>query len=538
MVFKNIRINLMTQITLLLAFVVILSTVLVSILFTTMIDELVESYMGDQAMTVAKLAAQHEEIRTAFEEDNPSIQVQPIAETIRETSEASYVTIANIEGIRYSHPNPEFIGEHTATSNEASLERGESVIYKDVGISGPAIKAKTPIRNGEGEVIGVSSVGFLLNDIEEQVFLYRKKIIGLSAIPLALGIIGAIIIARRVRKIIWGLEPEEISLLFKEKEATLESIHDATISIDSSNKITSMNKKARLLFGTQGVRKGSFIKDSQLKNLLKDVFELKKERVNQTILLENQLLIADIAPILQNMEAEGAVLTVRPVSEVEKLSEKLSRMKEFSENMRAQNHEFLNKLNTLYGLLRLGHYERAISLISNEVTERQNVISFLVSSVSDPIIAACLLGKLNRSKELGVLLEIEEESSLSIALTSEESQELVSIIGNIIENALEAAHQNMGDQGKVSVSFTDFGNDILFDIEDNGPGISPQMEKLIFKEGYTSKKEENHGLGLTIVRHALQLLKGNIYLTESELGGTRFTIVVPKRKKAEYVRNH
>lgn len=530
--FKKIRFGLLTQITLLLAFVIVISTFLVSLLFTTMIDELIESYMGDQAMAVAKLAAQNEGIIAAFEEEDPSVQMQPIAETIREASEASYVTIANTDGIRYSHPDPELIGGHTKTSNDASLERGESVIYKDVGISGPAIKAKTPIRNGEGKVIGVSSVGFLLNDIEEQVFLYRKKIIGLSAIPLALGIIGAIVIARRVRKIILGLEPEEISILFKEKEATIESLHDATITIDSSNKITSMNKKARILFGKESIEKGSFIEDSQLKKLLNDVFDLQKERVNQTIFFENQLLIADIAPILQNSEIDGAVLTVRPVSEVEKLNKKLSRMKEFSENMRAQNHEFLNKLNTLYGLLRLGHYEHAIRLISTEVAERQNVISFLVSSVSDPIIAACLLGKLNRSKELGVSLKIEEESSLSVSLTSEEAQQLVAIIGNLIENALEAARRNKGDQGEVSVSFTDFGKEVLFDIEDNGVGISPQMEELIFREGYTSKNEDNHGLGLTIVQHALRLLKGHIYLAKSELGGTRFTIVVPKREEA------
>lgn len=531
--FKKIRFSLLTQITLLLAIVIVVSTFLVSVLFTTMIDELIESYMGDQAMTVAKLAAKNEGIITAFDKGSPSVQMQPIAETIREASEASYVTIANMEGIRYSHPNPDYIGEHTATSNEASLRRGESVIYKDVGISGPAIKAKTPILNGQGEVIGVSSVGFLLNDIEEQVFLYRKKIIGLSAIPLALGVLGAIIIARRVRKIILGLEPEEISVLFKEKEATLESLHDATITIDSSYKITSINKKARLLFGPESIKKGSIIRDSQLKNLLTDVLEFQKERISQTIFFESQLLIADIAPIVQNREFDGAVLTVRPVSEVEKLNKKLSRMKEFSENMRAQNHEFLNKLNTLYGLLRLGHYEHAISLISKEVSDRQNVISFLVSSVSDPIIAACLLGKLNRSKELGVSLEIEEESSLSVALAPEESQRLVSIIGNLIENALEAARQQMGDQGKVTVSFTDFGKEVIFDIEDNGIGISPQMEELIFKEGYTSKNEENHGLGLTIVQHALSLLNGHIYLAKSELGGTRFTIVVPKREEPE-----
>ncbi|WP_050183133.1 ATP-binding protein [Domibacillus robiginosus] len=529
MLFKPIRLSLLTQIALLLALVVIISTFLVSLLFSSMIDEMIESYMGKQAMTVAKLAAQNEGIIHAFNEQNPTDTMQPIAETIRKTTGASYVTIVNKKGIRYTNPNPDSIGKHTATSNDASLLKEQSVIYKDTGVSGPAIKAKTPIWNEQGNVIGVSSVGFLLNDIEDQAAAYRIKIIQLAIIPLTIGIIGAMVIARRIRKIILGLEPEEISSLFKEKQATLESIRDATIVINTHNQISSMNKKARLLFGDQTIQKGYAIKEEKLQALLREVLTFKEERVNQTIVFDNQLLIADLSPFLQNGQTEGVVLTARPVSEVEKLAEELSQIKAFSDNMRAQNHEFLNRLNTLYGLLRLGQYERAIQLISQEVQERQDVISFLVSSVSDPVIAACLLGKVNRSKELQVQLNIDIESSLSVSLTAGESQQIVSVIGNIIDNALEAARAYNGKEGKVSVSFTDFGKDIVFDIEDNGAGIPAHMEEVIFKEGYTTKTGENHGIGLMIVRHALQKLEGDIYMDKSQLGGTRFTIVLPKK---------
>lgn len=531
--FKNIRFSLLTQLTLLLAFVVILSTFLVSILFSSMVEKMVEEYMGKQAMTVAKLTAQNEVILNSFEEDNPSLKMQPIAETIRKTTGASYVTIANMKGIRYTHPNPSLIGKHTLTSNEASLQRHQSVIYKDTGISGPAIKAKTPIWNKKREVIGVSSVGFLLNDVEKQVSSYKTKIIQLAGIPLAAGILGAIVIARRIRKIILGLEPEEISLLFKEKEATLESIRDATIAIDTNYRVTSMNKKARMLFGDQIVKKGYKIKDEQLKKLLMEVAAFKEERVNKTVLFETHFLIVDLSPMLQNDQLKGMVLTARPVSEVEKVTKELSKIKDFSENMRAQNHEFLNKLNTLYGLLCLGQTERAINIISQEVRERQDVISFLISSVADPLVAACLLGKLNRSKELQVSLEIEEESSLSVLLTIEESQQLVSVIGNVIDNALEAARRKNGDKGKVYISFTDFGKDMIFDVEDNGEGVPPHMEEIIFKEGYTTKKEGNHGIGLTIVQQSLRLLNGEVYISKSRMGGTRFTIAISKKEERE-----
>lgn len=526
---KKIRMNLLTQMTLLITFVVCMSTFLVMTLFSNMLDEVVEHYIGQQAMAVAKLTANDKTIIQAFNEQDPSQRIQPVAEEIRKTTGADYVTVANGKGIRYSHPNPNYIGKHTATSNDAVLERHQSVIYQGNGISGPAIKAKTPIRNSNGEVIGVSSVGFLVDNVEKQVFEYRMKIIKLSLIPLIAGVIGAIFIARRVKKLIFGLEPEEISLLFKEKEATLESIRDATVTVDTEEKITSMNKRARELFHDHQLVVGGKIKNEHLSELIKEVIKKRTEQTNKNLLLGHHLYVLDLSPILEQNEVKGIVLTIRTVSEIEQLAVEFSKIKTFSENMRAQNHEFLNKLNTIYGLLSLKQYDKAKEIISSEVKERQDMISFLVSSVKDPLIAACLLGKINRSKELKVSLEIEHESDLTSSLTAEDSKNLVSIIGNIIDNALEAARGKNGLDGRVKVSFTDLGKDIIFDIEDNGPGVPKEMESSIFVDGYTTKTGENHGMGLAIVKDLIALFNGEIYIDKSHFGGARFTIVIPKK---------
>ncbi|NYF25424.1 sensor histidine kinase [Sporosarcina sp. JAI121] len=223
----------------------------------------------------------------------------------------------------------------------------------------------------------------------------------------------------------------------------------------------------------------------------------------------------------------GIVITIRNVSEIEQLTEEFSKKKTFSENMRAQNHEFLNKLNTIYGLLMLKEYDRAIEIVSSEVSERQEIISFLISSVKDPLIAACLLGKVNRSMELQVRLDIDPESRLDSVSDNAKSNHFVPIIGNVIENAMEAARAKNGNKGMVNVSFTDLGNEIIFDIEDNGAGIPMAMEDVIFLDGYTTKNGGNHGIGLAIVKNAIGLLNGQIYVDTSELGGARFTIVIP-----------
>lgn len=525
---KKSRVTLLTQMTLLIIVVVLTSTMLVSLLFSTMLDDIVENYMGKQAMTVAKLTAQNPTIIQGFEDADPSHIIQPISETIRQTTGADYVTVADEKGLRYSHPNPENIGKPTVTSNDPVLQEHRSIIYRGSGISGPAIKAKTPIWNTKGEVIGVSSVGFLVNNIEQQVLDYRKRIIHLAIIPLIVGIGGAILIARRLKKLIFGLEPEEISFLFTEKEATLESIRDATITVNIERKITSMNKRARELFNDQQLIVGSVITDQQLEKYIDEAIETKGAYTNKKLLFNQQLFILDASPIVIMNNIMGAVLTIRTVSEVEQLTEEFSKIKTFSENMRAQNHEFLNKLNTIYGLLTLKEYDRAIQIVSSEVSERQDIISFLMSSVKDPLIAACLLGKVNRSKELQVSLEIDADSKLDSILDNSKSNHFVPIIGNIIDNAMEAARKKQANKGLVKVSFTDLGREIIFDIEDNGPGIPTMMEDIIFQDGYTTKSGENHGIGLAIVKNSLELLNGQIYVDKSELGGARFTIVIPQ----------
>ncbi|MEI4768949.1 sensor histidine kinase [Psychrobacillus sp. FJAT-51614] len=525
---KKSRVTLLTQMTLLIIVVVLLSTLLVSILFSRMLDDIVEKNMGQQAMTVAKLTAQNPTIIEAFDDANPSKSIQPISEIIRQTSGADYVTVANEKGLRYSHPNPKNIGKPTATSNDPVLQDHESIIYRGSGISGPAIKAKTPIWNSKGEVIGVSSVGFLVENIEQQVQGYRKHIIQLAIIPLIVGIGGAILIARRLKKLTFGLEPEEISFLFTEKEATIESIRDATITVNNEKRITSMNKRARELFDEQQLIIGSVITDNQLESYINDAIETKGSFMNKKLMLDQQFYVLDTSPIVIASDVKGVVLTIRAVSEIEQLTEEFSKIKTFSENMRAQNHEFLNKLNTIYGLLTLKEYDRAIKIVSSEVSERQDIISFLMSSVKDPLIAACLLGKMNRSKELQVSLEIDPDSRLDSVLDNTMSNHFVPIIGNIIENAMEAARKKGEHKGKVKVSFTDLGKEIIFDIEDNGQGIPIMMEDIIFKDGYTTKSGENHGIGLAIVKNSIGLLNGQIYVDKSELGGARFTIVIPQ----------
>ncbi|WP_028390259.1 MULTISPECIES: sensor histidine kinase [Bacillaceae] len=521
--------RLLTQMIGFISIVVFFMVVSVSVIFSSMIDDITKESLGNQAMTVAMMTAQKEKIIQAFEEPNPALTIQPIAEEIRKSTGAGYVVIGNLESIRYSHQIEKNIGKMMGTSNREVFEDGASILYEGTGISGPAIKAKTPIYNKSGKVIGVSSVGFLTIEAEKRVNEYRLSLFKFSVFVILIGITGAIIIARRVKKLIFNLEPEEISFLFKEKEATIESIRDATVAVNQLYEVTSINKRAREVLKDDQIEKGRKIINRRLIMMIESVIYTKRSLINQKFLIGHHLYLVDAAPIMQKQQTSGAVLTIRPTSEIEQITEEISKIKSISDNIRAQNHEYLNKLNTIYGLITLEQYEEVRELITEEVKERQDIVVFLTSSVKDPFIAACLIGKINRSKELKVQLEIDKDSNLERVPSSLNTKLFVTVLGNIIDNAMEAASQFKGEEAYVKVSFTDFGSDIIFDVEDNGKGVPKEWQEVIFTEGFTTKDGENHGLGLAIVKNTIDFLQGEIYLSISDFGGARFTIAIPKK---------
>ncbi|MCM3727035.1 sensor histidine kinase [Neobacillus cucumis] len=523
-----IKLKLFTQMVIHISIVICATSILAALFFTKIMDDLSAQYLGHEAMSVAKMAARDARIIRAFTNEKPAKEIQPITEKMRKLTGASYIVIGNKQGIRYSHPNPKYIGKYMGTSNEPVFKQHISIVYFGEGISGPAIKAKTPIVDTKGNIIGVSSVGFLMVDVKKRILTYKEEIIGLASLLLLIGISAAFFIARRIKRKMLGLEPEEISYVFKEKEAILESIRDGIIAVDKDFRVLSMNKRSRELLKENQPLNNSMIQNTRLRDLVQYVMESKTGKTNEKVLIGDQVYVIDFSIVTQRDDIAGVVLTIRTEFEIEQLFDEVTKIKSYSENIRALNHEFLNKLNTIYGLLSIGEYDQARKLISSEVEERQSTIVFLMTAVKDPFLVACLLGKINRSKELKVDLKIDQESCLAEIPDSIDTKLLVTILGNIIDNAMEAAKEKHIAGAIVTVSFTDIGRDLIFDIQDNGPGIPEEKQNAIFIEGYTTKPGKNRGIGLSIVTNSLEQLNGQVYITNSYLGGSKFTLVIPK----------
>ncbi|WP_235598135.1 hypothetical protein [Bacillus licheniformis] len=194
---------------------------------------------------MAKTLAHMPSVQKAFETDDPSRTLQPIAENARKQSGAQYIVIGSADAIRYAHPDPGKIGKPmVGGDNRRALEKGEAYVSEAVGTLGPAIRGKAPIHNENGEIVGIISVGFLIENIQDIVYQYQSKFIFLLGFVVLMGILGAVYISRNVKKSIFGLEPYEINQLYTEKQAITESVHEALIAINKHEEITLLNRKA------------------------------------------------------------------------------------------------------------------------------------------------------------------------------------------------------------------------------------------------------------------------------------------------------
>lgn len=519
--------------------IVIMSSFIVAILIFLGIyldnfySNTIEEQIGKRALSVAQSVALIPELKNAFFSEDPSGIIQPIAEAIRKETGAEFIVVGNTESIRYSHPIKSRIGKKmVGDDNNPALVDGQAYNSIAVGSLGPSMRGKVPVFSNDGEIIGIVSVGFLLDDINLTIDTYLKNTWYLLAIMILIGIIGAIFISYHVKKAIFGLEPEEIAHLFNEKEALIQSLHEGVIAVNKAGEITTINQNAQkilLLDTTKEVVNGTPIKDVFKHTKLLDVIETGQSQFNQELWINDNLFVVNRVPIYKNNIVIGAVATFRNKTEIIELSKELSKVKQYSEALRSQTHEFSNKLYTISGLLQLKKTKEAIEFINKESQLHQEFIRFLIERISDPLISAVLLGKMNRANELGVTLIMDEESSLYYKPTEQQRESLITIIGNLLDNAFDAVAKNKENQKQVKVSFTDIGPEMIFEVEDNGLGIDDNAINKIFTEGYSTKGQPHLGIGLHLVNELIETLEGSILFEDSELGGTCFIVTIPKK---------
>ena len=455
--------------------------------------------------------------------------IQRYAESVRKATGASFVVVGDYEGKRYSHPVPERIGKYmVGGDNERALVQGQSYVSIAVGTLGPSLRGKVPIFSTEGEILGVVSVGYLIETVQDVIQPYQQRLLFWILGLFAVGALGTWFIAREVKRSIFGLEPYEIAGLYRERTALLESIREGIIAINEKGDVTVMNHQAAQILGfSPEDALGRPIEQLLPETRMLEVLETGKGEYDQEMLIEEEEVVVNRVPILEQDHVTGVVSSFRRAQEIDRLVQELTSIREYSEALRAQTHEYSNKLHTLAGLIQIGATQESLDLIGRESSGYNALLRQLSDQIHDPFLSAIIVGKYHRALELKTELEIDPESSMSNIGHSSRSEKIITIIGNLLENALEASALVEGRK-KVCLSMTDVGNDLIFEIEDSGPGISQEQQETIFDEGFTTKSGMGRGIGLRLVQKNLIQIHGHLTIGKSSLGGARFTAYIPK----------
>ena len=493
-------------------------------------QELDQTY-EERARTVAASVAGMPSVLDAMHAPDPSRSLQPLAEGIRKAAGATFVVIADRNGLRLSHPNPALIGKPIDESPQAIL-KGETFVGIQSGTLGRSVRGKVPIRDPDGSVIGIVSVGFL-EDSGPTSLLSEAPLIGsFLLVALALGTAGSLFLARRLKRQTFGLEPRELVGLLEQREASLHGIREGTVATDRNGRVTIANDEAARLLGLPPDVEGRVLGDILPPGRVRDVLMDPSPVQDYVVIAGDRVVVVNRMPVEVRGAIIGWVATLRDRTELERLVRQLGDARSLTDALRVQAHEFSNRLHTIAGLIELGHYDEAIRATTASSSLSQELSENLIERVGDPSLAALLLAKAALASERGVEFLLSSESDFTSRAV--ESRDLVTIVGNLVDNALDAvtsAPEILERRVEVSVRGSESGLELM--VRDSGPGVPAEMSERIFAEGFSTKKPDGRsprGLGLALVMQVVRRYEGSV--TVRSEGMTTFDVRLPARRPA------
>ncbi len=519
------RVGLGLRIFFLVAVIILISVGVETFFIRDRIQETLMEESGKRLLFIAQRTAGDPMVEAAFALPDPSSVLQPMAEGIRRMTQTSFVVVFNMDAIRYSHPYPDRVGKPFVGGDEKRALAGETYVSQAKGTLGVSQRAFAPIYDFSGRQIGVVSVGILLPEVrkrqQEAVFtLYVMAFVGIL-----MGLAGAVILSRNIKKSIFGLEPYQIGALLEERNVIFSSIKEGVIAIDCDERIIFINESAKRLLSLEGVAEGTPVSDAIPQTRLPDVVRTGRAVYDEEWISNGTILLVNRIPMRAKGVVIGAVATFRDMSEIRKLAEELVEVRQYTDALRREHHEHLNRLHVIAGLLQLRRYREAVRYIVSTVSRKQAMADFLRQRVRTPAVSGLLLSKLEQAQKVGIEMVVAPDSVLA-ELTPGATAAVITILGNLIENAVEALAAAATPDSRIEVSLREVEGSMVLEVRDNGGGFPADLRERIFEKGFTTKKTpKNMGMGLYLVRSAVDRCRGTCEVILD--GGVTFRVTLP-----------
>ncbi|MEU2868516.1 ATP-binding protein [Streptomyces olivoreticuli] len=539
-----------------------------------------------QVTAAAVAVAASPAVRDAVRSADPAAALQPYAERVRRDTDVDFVTIMDRGGTRWTHPDPDRIGERFLGHTGPALD-GRTFSETYTGTLGPSVRAVAPVTDGH-RVIALVSAGITVDAISAEI---RRQLIGLLGVAvgaLALGGVGTYVLNARLRRHTHGMNATELSRMHDYHEAALHAVREGLLMLDGQRRIALINDGGRELLGLDGEVIGRRVTALGLPPALTDALLSTEPRLDELHLTADRIVVVNTSPV-SGGERSGTVVTLRDHTELQALSGELDSVRGFAEALRSQAHEAANRLHAVVSLIELGRADEAVDFVTAELELAQALTDQVVAAVAEPVLAALLLGKAAQANEHGVELLLAPDTRIDDGLLPPglPARDLVTVLGNLIDNAVDAAADALragaadalsgepagalcpagsggasapssyavpegpatgGASGpvgagpeavgsrrpRVTVTLRAEGGELLMRVADTGPGVAPEAVDEVFRRGWTTKADKaqgaavhGRGLGLALVRQAAGRNGGTVTVADAPGGGAEFTVRLP-----------
>lgn len=499
----------------------LLVIVILTILGFIMIPERLNSYnvdLDNNLSLMANVLSQDKEIEQALLDGYCSDDLMERLDELSTTYD--YVVIANTDSIRVYHPDHSLIQEKFAGGDEVKALNGENpYLTTRQGSTASQRRAFHTIYDENDKIIGFIMISSSLSTINVQKQTLLFKFFSVFALALIAGIIISYFISKSVRNSLLGNDPNTFVQMYLQRQEVLDHINEALIAVNHKHKILYRNATAKTILEEE------YLPDQfPLKNTIDEVLQTKTNATNQLIEWKEHTYLGKCVS-LQN---DATLIILRDRTEYMRIDQQLTGTNHIIEALRANTHEFLNKLHVIYGLLQVGEIQQAINFITTISDDVENNYQSIINQIKNTTVAALILGKASHARELGIQFSLRKDSFLPSDSNYLSNQEFVTIVGNLVENAFDAV-KNQKDLRQVGLYINEDEYGLTISVDDTGIGMSEEQIQTVLQRQYTTKGD-GHGFGLRLIQQITKEKEGYLEI-ESEINeGSSFTVSFSKKR--------
>ena len=452
-----------------------------------------------------------------------------LTDVVVNTENMEYITIADRNSIRLYHIDPTFIGLPFEGEDEDRALAGECYISDATPLNfQKQHRAFHPVRSESGEVIGfvMASATFDRIDlIRSDIYTtYARLMLMLTGVTLIICSALAMYLGRHLR----GVKPGDMIRMYLTQNDIINALDEGLLSFDNTGRVRLVNAAAARILGHR--------EDLMLGQQVDDILRAED---GSSLRDREGLALQSNRPniVVRHVQLPDANLWARQVliladkSEVTRYAEELGGTRHMLSTLRANTHEFLNKLQVISGLLQMGRTEDALGYIGSIAAVHEYITGPVMKLIRNTGIAALILGKAGNMRELDIDFVLMSNSSLPEQSDYLSNTELVTLVGNLLENAIEATNVIPTDELRaVTLQITEDEKGLLIMVSDTGEGIADEILPRIFEPGFSTKASKGRGVGMRRIKEILDSHGGTIDVDTEPGSGTTFTIIFSQKR--------